>query len=1332
MQIYLQFKSNTMRKILRLCVCLCLLKSTDLFSQQIVFKINTDSSRKPISPFIYGTNQDYDHAGSKRLGGNRLTGYNWENNASNAGTDWINESDDFEISDQGVSPADASTPASVISYFHNKSLNMKAYSLVTLPMAGFVARDMNGTVSASQIAPSIRWASVKLHKQSALSLTPDLTDSFVYLDEELNYLTNKFGKSNTATGIRGYSLDNEPDIWNSTHPLLFGGTGVTVNYLMNQSIQTANLIKDMDPTAEVFGWASYGFNGYLNLQNASDWPAVQGNYGTFLEYYLENMKAEEQKNGRRLLDVLDLHWYPETDLTLNVSPFDDKTDYTSNQLRMNMVRSLWDSSYTENTWINRDYHDLIFPLLPKLNQYIGQHYPNTKLAISEYSYMGMNHVSGGIAQADALGTFGNLGLYLATYWGYVQKYIKCGFDLYRNYDGKGSTFVDINVNAVSNNNLITSVYASAESADSGKLHIVALNKDQDSARLITISVSGQTKYNSAFVYMFDNTTSQVRRLNNIRRIDSNSFQITMPAMSAFHFILTTEDLSVYPYIDSLKQNITAAYADGKSILHIEASISDGDNNIKNVMIDLSSLGADSLHPFIQNGNKYTMDYTLQKGITPGLKSLHFTVNDSTGHVVVADVAFRIIAVAPPFKLWDGDIVKGGSAYKFYDDADSHIAQMKMNVLTTGGNQGPANLHLYMIHDPYKWNLFSWRFAPNPFQVDDVSNYNYLEFYIKSNAPAGSDIDISIQDASTNQNNSASISLKGNGYISSFSPTSYTRVRIPFDQFKGGVNFDLTKLWQINFHSNTATKGFDVWVDDITAVPYSLPSATPVFNAVSISPKGGYADGSSAFTLTAKASDPDNNLKGVYADLSPVGGKNNQQLIFDGQSFKTTYMVPSSIVKGPKNILVYAIDSTGNEKDTLLNYTIYQKSTTDTIWNGDKIKFGSAWVSNANTTCALRSSGGYFGPGVLKSHLQVDNVDNWAGISWSWNDAANHNIQDLSDKRYLSFYLKIANAPKTFDLELMLKDINTNQSQSVYLKGGNYISSYSGQYQKVTVPLSDLFNQAQIDRTNVTNFILTSASLPLSGLDVYIDDITASGSMLADVRISEVDASCANNGIIKVDSIVSSPHNYTYLINGTINPSGSSNPVFSNLSPGLYNIKIIGDSTFVFLQSMTVRGKGPLLVTSVIVNSNGINTTVTGGSGRYGFLWSGGQTTANLTGLAPGTYSLSVSDSVSGCKGSSTVTIPATMLVKSRLLEDDITKELPLKLYPNPAHDKLILTNHFKNVAKTEFYNISGQLIKVDNQNSSHIEYDVSNFLGGQYTIKIYYENDVYATTFIKL
>ena len=60
-----------------------------------------DEGHKSISPYIYGVNSGVDlstvSAKSFRLGGNRMTAYNWENNMSNAGSDWNNSADMYLV-----------------------------------------------------------------------------------------------------------------------------------------------------------------------------------------------------------------------------------------------------------------------------------------------------------------------------------------------------------------------------------------------------------------------------------------------------------------------------------------------------------------------------------------------------------------------------------------------------------------------------------------------------------------------------------------------------------------------------------------------------------------------------------------------------------------------------------------------------------------------------------------------------------------------------------------------------------------------------------------------------------------------------------------------------------------------------------------------------------------------------------------------------------------------------------------------------------------------------------------------------------------------------------
>src|SRR5476651_2079757 len=119
-----------------------------VITPSVTVTVQVDQGRSPISPYVYGSNQDdgTDVWTLRRLGGNRLTGYNWENNDSNAGSDYIHSSDLFLIANEGLPTSDAAIPARVVTYFHDQSVAMGAQSIVTLQMAGYASADAAGTV----------------------------------------------------------------------------------------------------------------------------------------------------------------------------------------------------------------------------------------------------------------------------------------------------------------------------------------------------------------------------------------------------------------------------------------------------------------------------------------------------------------------------------------------------------------------------------------------------------------------------------------------------------------------------------------------------------------------------------------------------------------------------------------------------------------------------------------------------------------------------------------------------------------------------------------------------------------------------------------------------------------------------------------------------------------------------------------------------------------------------------------------------------------------------------------------------------------------------------
>ena len=119
------------------------------------------------------------------------------------------------------------------------------------------------------------------------------------------------------------------------------------------------------------------------------------------------------------------------------------TDEFSNAFRMQAVRTLWDSDYTEASNVVMMYKQFT-PVIPTLQASIRMNYPKTRLSFSEYDFGGGGNMSGAIAEIDALGTFASQEVYLACLAPQTEDYPfqKAALNLFTNYDGNGSSFGD--------------------------------------------------------------------------------------------------------------------------------------------------------------------------------------------------------------------------------------------------------------------------------------------------------------------------------------------------------------------------------------------------------------------------------------------------------------------------------------------------------------------------------------------------------------------------------------------------------------------------------------------------------------------------------------------------------------------------------------------------------------------------------------------------------------------------------------------------------------------------------------------------------------------------
>lgn len=499
----------------------------------------TPSERlKSISPYIYGVNFEADlntvAPKSIRMGGNRMSAYNWETNMSNAGSDWHHTSDMYVVRNlsDDLKNAPAGMAQGVVGAANSHNI---PYTLFTLQMLGYVSADQNGEIPESSAAPSDRWAQVVNRKGSAFSETPDLNDGKVYMDEYLNYLTNKLGKSDGG-GIRGYELDNEPALWSSTHSRV-QRQPLSCKELLTKSIDLATVVKEADEGADVFGPSLYGYAAYTSFQGAPDWEELKAanGYRWFVDYYLDEMKKAGDSSGKRLLDVLDLHFYTEAKGSCGERSCNHYDNDGCVRARLNSVRALYDENYRENSWIQSTGAQF-FPLLPNVQQSIDKYYPGTKISFTEYNFGGGDHISGAVAQADTLGIFAENDVYFATIWAFENsRYQFSAINMYTNYDGKGSGFGDTLVKSENENEDI-SVYSSIDGENEDTVKIIVTNHSLHEETPLEISLSSDGEYKSAEVYALYGDSPEIRAMP-AASVEGNKLTYSLQPLSVTEFVV---------------------------------------------------------------------------------------------------------------------------------------------------------------------------------------------------------------------------------------------------------------------------------------------------------------------------------------------------------------------------------------------------------------------------------------------------------------------------------------------------------------------------------------------------------------------------------------------------------------------------------------------------------------------------------------------------------------------------------------------------------------------------------------------------------------------------
>ena len=462
--------------------------ASTLLKAEVSVTLKPEAHPRIISPYIYGfgtyLKEDREREGiwelqptAYRWGGNTSSRFNYKIDAWNAAQDWF-------WHNYGGSKG-------MIDEFMKENRERNIASMITLPMMGWVAKDRESYSYPRTLYPKQQQFDgdagngidgegkpIKADpKRTSITIDPSFVAGWV------EKLKKQFGKH-----PHFYIMDNEPMLWHSTHRDVHPEPERYDTYL-ERYVSFAKAVREADPEAVIigpaaWGWLEMNYSGYdiegpwNNWKKQSDRKAHGDK--PFLAWFLEQLADREKKLKMKLLDVLDVHYYPEKD---RWPRGDDKTPGRQREL-LKTTRSLWDRSYRDNSWID----EKIF-FIPRLQDMANKFRPGTQVSIGEYNFRSEWDNSGAIAQADVLGVFASTGLYAAQYWDYPKKdgSHRFAFLLFRNYDDKKSAFADEWIeNSVGYQDKV-SVYA-AQNSKQKRVTIVVINKNLDQKEAVKLDL----------------------------------------------------------------------------------------------------------------------------------------------------------------------------------------------------------------------------------------------------------------------------------------------------------------------------------------------------------------------------------------------------------------------------------------------------------------------------------------------------------------------------------------------------------------------------------------------------------------------------------------------------------------------------------------------------------------------------------------------------------------------------------------------------------------------------------------------------------------------------
>ncbi len=536
-------------------VFLLLISVNTGFSQiPVRIDVNLTKDRKAISPLIYGKNnvlsnavgnpvssediQKIKEAGIRLVrqgGGNNSTKYNWRNKLTSH-PDWYNN----------VYSADWDYAASSMLEKLPGMQGMWSFQLL-----GKAAANNKNNFNDWDFNQSKWWDGV--NQNLAGNGQPDLAgggkalvegNPNLYLmdwpaDSTVGILDKWFGPQGLGyekSSIRYWSMDNEPEIWSATHDDVMK-TQCTAEEYMQLYFKVAKAARAKFPEIKLIGpvpaneWQWYNWSGG-SIINGKKYP--------WLEFFIKRIAEEEKVSGIKLLDVLDIHFYPQTsDDAQSVQLHRVYFDRTFAFPEANGIKSInggWDTS------LNKEY--ILGRCADWLTNYMGVD-NKVGLSVTETAIASKNPNVQAVWYASTLGEFMKNGVEIFTPWSWEVGMWET-IHLFSRYN-QGNY-----VEAVSQNESLISAYPSVNNS-TDSISIILVNRSLTDKNLVNLnfngSIVGDGKYTMMSLSNLKSTETFVSHTNNaLVRSDvtakNNQINVELAPLSVNAIVLTSLTTSV--------------------------------------------------------------------------------------------------------------------------------------------------------------------------------------------------------------------------------------------------------------------------------------------------------------------------------------------------------------------------------------------------------------------------------------------------------------------------------------------------------------------------------------------------------------------------------------------------------------------------------------------------------------------------------------------------------------------------------------------------------------------------------------------------------------------